>query len=363
MPSKSKKNIKKKQLDISESDTSDDDSTDLDYSSDSNSSSSSSASSSSSSSSSSRSSNSSNKKLSKSPDKKSSEKSKKQELSTAPKKRGRPRKNLDNMQMKKPIKTIKEAINKVEDEDLMLHLRIYDNSDSEKNKFTMKNEDSDSDESEKINTIMPISDQEESSDESNINISDLINELKKRDLQIKKLKEQLSEMKNTNSEVYVSTNKDIKKIYNDLKLINIVSGKSYIVDKTDICCWYDTEKFDTIPFPLVDKYTDNKYYVFGCFCSPSCALAYNLALNDYRMNARNSLTRQLCYAIFGENVTIDIAYQRELLKKFGGTLSIDDFRSKSLLCKKEYKMQIPPLMPLVSLIEESNKEAIQKKRR
>lgn len=280
---------------------------------------------------------------------------------SAPKKRGRPRKNLDNVQHNKVIKPKKLVPKKEEDDDLLLHLRIYDDSLSEKNKFTMHDDSDGSYDSSKINTIIPLSDQEDtSSDDADINVSDLLKELKKKDQVIKKLRETLDEYKNTNIDNSVFATKDVKKSYNDLKLIDISSKKQIIADKTDICCWYDSEKFDNIPFHIVDKYTNDTYYVFGCFCSVECALAYNLALGDSRTNIRNALTRSLCYKIFGENIQINIAWKKELLKKFGGPMTIDEFRNKSLLCKKDIKMNIPPLMPMIAVIEESSKDAIHK---
>jgi hypothetical protein len=141
-----------------------------------------------------------------------------------------------------------------------------------------------------------------------------------------------------------------------LKLINLIGGNSFVCEKTHLCCWHDTEPFDNIPFFIVDKYCDGKYYVFGCFCSVECALAYNLNMGDYRMNSRNSLTRKLAQVIFGDDINLQIAQQKELLQKFGGPLTITQFRDKNLMCKKEFKMQIPPMMPLISIIEEHNKD-------
>ena len=75
-------------------------------------------------------------------------------------------------------------------------------------------------------------------------------------------------------------------------------------------------------------------------------------MNDHKTTMRHSLIKKLYSTIFKTNVEIPIAWQRELLDKFGGIMTIEQFRNNTLACKKDYKNIIPPLFPLMPRIEE-----------
>ena len=129
-----------------------------------------------------------------------------------------------------------------------------------------------------------------------------------------------------------------------------------LVDKTDILCWWCCHKFDNMPFPLPEKYYDNKYTVFGNFCSPSCACAFNIDMNDHKMWERNSLILKMYNDLTDKSVeTIYPAPPKQLLKSFGGNITINEFRNKT---KSVYSSRfiIPPMVPLTTLIEESYKD-------
>ena len=288
-------------------------------------------------------------------------------VSDPPKRRGRPRKNQEKTKFVEPKKLKVGAIKKSNDEDIILHLPIYDDDEensSEKNMFTMKNDTETqlshaTKISSKMAAILSISDGANTNSDSDpeMSIQQLIAELKKKDLMIKKLRDTVSDLKNANYDVNVSATKEYKSSYIDIRLINIKDNKSIVVEKTDIACWWDSHTFDSVPCFIPDRYYNNKYYVFGCFCSFNCALAYNLNMvNDYRAQIRHSLIRKLYHSIFGCNDDIPVSPQKELLKKFGGPLTIEEFRNKSILIKKEYKIILPPLVPLLPMIEESSRD-------
>ena len=282
------------------------------------------------------------------------------------KKRGRPRKNTTPLKLSnilKPISYNKDK--KDQDDEIILHLPLYDDivSSSEKNLFTMKDE---SDNIKMTNIIESLSNSENDNKYvDNNDIKNLINEIKKRDIVIKKrdivikkLKTNLNEIKNDNNyDNSSSAMKDIKTKMLNLNLINInKDNKSIIVDKTDISCWWCAHNFDTMPCFIPDRYFNEKFYVFGCFCTYNCAMAYNLSMNDYRVSLRISLIKKLFSKIFSNMDQISVAPPKELLKKFGGYLSIEEFRDKTMLCKKEYKLSLPPLIHLLPVVEEIQKD-------
>jgi len=131
--------------------------------------------------------------------------------------------------------------------------------------------------------------------------------------------------------------------------IKTKNGKSIVNNPTRIVCWWCTYEFDSDPIFLPESYIDDKFYVLGCFCSFNCALSYNLNLNDYKIWERISLLNKMYYMTFGKYDIIKPAPSREILEKFGGSISIEEFR-KSLL--KEYRLVFPPMIPIIPFIEE-----------
>lgn len=254
--------------------------------------------------------------------------------------------------LKKNIKTfnkisIRENLNKARSEN-----NFSSNSDSDdSNDF---NHYSDSNNSNKFNYLTETNKNDNSDSEynvSNVHIDKLLDEIKKRDLIISTLKSKIKD-KNNLCENSIAMTKDNKKVLINFGLIQITKNKPICCEKTDLACWWCTYNFDTIPLFLPDHDRNSVYYVFGNFCSFSCMLAYNQNLDDYRKSDRNSLIKQLYHRIFQKNITIKPAGPRELLKKFGGPIDIQQFRDPNYVCSKELKLTIPPMIPLISELEE-----------
>lgn len=289
------------------------------------------------------------------------------------KKRGRPRKN---QLIQKPHKNSdsKKIIN--HEKEIILHLAIPMNKtlnsvneeltqsdDSEKNNFTTLTNENDimlsdiTDEENKLDSL-GVSDEYESDNFDNEN---LIKDIKQKDFIIKNLQNEIKKIK---TEKVMNYERQINYKPMNLKLICIKTGKSVVLDKTNIACWWCTYNFETMPCFMPDKYHDNAFHVYGCFCSFNCKLAYNLKyLNDHRMMERYSLIMKMyrtIYEIYEENKLSDIqiAPDREILEKFGGPMSIVDYRKNFVTCKSEYKMKIPPLINIVPFLEEKSKVEI-----
>lgn len=130
------------------------------------------------------------------------------------------------------------------------------------------------------------------------------------------------------------------------------NGKKFIPKPTKICCWHDTEPFDGLPTYLPEKFYNGEFYVFGCFCSFNCACAYNLAKNDGRVLDRHNLLIRMFYEINKKKITsvkdieINPAGQKELLQKFGGPLSITEFRENAKIMGRTYSELIPSCHPI-----------------
>lgn len=193
------------------------------------------------------------------------------------------------------------------------------------------------------------------STDSDIDINELLDEIKKKDKLIKQLKIELTELQ-TIMPVSYSMGKDVKIIPMNLSFLSSKTGKTMSCEKTDIACWWCTYQFNNLPCFIPERYNDNSFYVFGCFCSFNCASAYNINLGDYKVFDRNSLIKQLWRTITGKNDEIPIAPPKEILIKYGGTKTIEEFRQNDKSLVKEYRLLLPPMINLVSCIEEKTKD-------
>jgi hypothetical protein len=315
-----------------------------------------------------------------------------------PRKRGRPRKNHIIEIPSKPIEKPR-PVKDIENREIILRMPLFeqtvksasyanytdentDNNDTKSNDdknalintftnaFTMdESENYQKDETVNLideNNSFGISDIDDSdlenndSDDNSIDPNELINELKRKDKLIKQLKNEINELKDAVPSSY-TVGKEIKVIPMNISFIHNKNGKTIICEHTDIACWWCTYKFETLPCFIPERYNnnnfDNNFYVFGCFCSFSCAMAYNLELNDYKICDRNSLIKKLYCTITGKNDDIPIAPPKEILQKYGGILTIEEYRNtNNTSISSEYKLLLPPMVNILACIEEKSTE-------
>ena len=197
----------------------------------------------------------------------------------------------------------------------------------------------------------------ESSDSNSVTVDELIIELKRKDSLIKQLKNEVAELRKTVPQ-RSTVGRNVKTQVMNINFIDNRSGVQRVCEETDVCCWWCTEKFDTFPCFIPERFNDNKFYVFGCFCSFNCAKRYNIELLDYKVFDRDSLLNRLYSTIYPDSTgsTIQLAGPRESLTKFGGPLSIDEFRANFYITGKDYRLLLPPMVNLVACIEERTKE-------
>ena len=122
-------------------------------------------------------------------------------------------------------------------------------------------------------------------------------------------------------------------------------------NNTNIDCLWCCHSFDSFPFGIPVKNYNDVFYMFGNFCSAECCAAYNFDnVNTCEAYERYSLINYL----YSENKEIKLSGPRLSLKKFGGQLSIDEFRKNNNIYNKNYKLLMPPMISLIPLIEEVN---------
>lgn len=121
-----------------------------------------------------------------------------------------------------------------------------------------------------------------------------------------------------------------------------ISKKSWL-KKTDIHCWWCCHQFNNPPCSVPDKFVNGIFFVYGCFCSPNCSVAYILNDNKYNIWEKYSLTIRFCQEVFDSKLnSIKSAGPRESLRIFGGHLSIEQFR-KNFNNYINYKLTLPPI--------------------
>jgi len=118
---------------------------------------------------------------------------------------------------------------------------------------------------------------------------------------------------------------------------------------TSIYCWWCCHPFEGAPCGLPYKYNENIFEVYGVFCSPECAASYNF--DNYEGEdiwERYSLLNFLYRKIYNDkNIKIKLAAPRQVLKIFGGTLSIKDYRSQNSNYNRTFKIIVPPMISII----------------
>lgn len=146
----------------------------------------------------------------------------------------------------------------------------------------------------------------------------------------------------------------------DLNLFDYSTGKKLLVEKTDIVCWWCTYNFENVPCVIPTKFYNDKYYVFGNFCTFNCACSYNLKMDDYKKHDRHALLYKLYSHIFQTTRDLIPAPDREILVKYGGSVTIEEYRNASIKNDINYRFIMPPMKAICPIIECINKNIYSK---
>jgi len=153
---------------------------------------------------------------------------------------------------------------------------------------------------------------------------------------------------------------DNKMLWNKLK--NLTSNLHYNnIEKKSNCFWC-TEPFD-IPSIFIPKCKMNeKYEVYGCFCSPECAAAhlFNERLDNSTKFERYHLLNNIYGAIYDYKSNIKPAPAPfYLLDKYYGELTIEEYRNLLKTDKIVMMVEKPMTRVFPELFEENNEYPIQ----
>lgn len=124
-----------------------------------------------------------------------------------------------------------------------------------------------------------------------------------------------------------------------------------IKESKDMVCHWCCHPFDTPACVVPERYINNKFEVFGYFCSFNCCLSYILGMQDERTFERIALLQQIYKKTTGRSDSIKPAPKREVLKIFGGCLDIAKFRSNFYHPQEEITYYLSNIAPLIPLVE------------
>jgi hypothetical protein len=121
--------------------------------------------------------------------------------------------------------------------------------------------------------------------------------------------------------------------------------------KTDIHCFWCTYQFDTEPVCMPESYDGKKdvFKVFGCFCSFNCSLSF--AMKNRKLG-HQALISHMHKKFTGKFMTIKKAPPPYCLEKYGGPVSIEDYRA-SFRTGRDITINIFPMIFVPWQIEDS----------
>lgn len=176
---------------------------------------------------------------------------------------------------------------------------------------------------------------------SGANLTEKQQTISQKSLNIAKKKKETAKNKKTQNDDHVKYDDFVRKY----KEYNTMSDWP---ETTNIRCWFCTLNFDTVPCALPHKKMGKTFYVYGCFCSFNCALAYCLKSKNTNKYEIISLLNLLYTEMFGEIKKIIPAPEKELLEEYGGNLTREQYRQKLENSVTQLNYILPPIIGIGS---------------
>ena len=154
--------------------------------------------------------------------------------------------------------------------------------------------------------------------------------------------------KDSNKEIW----KKLKQLEHNLHINNVVNKRS--------ACFWDTCEFDNPPIYIPKYFINGTYHVYGCFCSPECAVAYlmNENIDSSIKFERYHLLNHIYTKIYDYKKNIKPAPNPYyMLEKFYGNLSIQEYRSL-LRNERLFLIVDKPLTRILPELHEDNDDFI-----
>ena len=172
--------------------------------------------------------------------------------------------------------------------------------------------------------------------------------------------------KNTNVNIideYIDDNISMKNIWKKISKLKTIFHKNNVYDKNSACFWCSYD-FDNPTIYIPKCKLKEKYDVYGCFCSPQCAVSH--LMNENIDSSVKFERYQYINNIYGKVYNFDQNIKPApspyyLLEKYYGTLNIQEYRK--LLNNEQLLMVVEKPLTHVfpELYEENNNFLLNKK--
>lgn len=128
-------------------------------------------------------------------------------------------------------------------------------------------------------------------------------------------------------------------------------------EKTEIACFWCCHSFATQPFAIPSHVVDDIWHMYGNFCSPECATAH---LFKERIDNHAQWERYaLLNGLYAEDADVPAgsprgirpAPPREVLRMFGGSMDIAEYRA--VLHEKKLRIDVltPPMVSIIQTMD------------
>jgi hypothetical protein len=120
-------------------------------------------------------------------------------------------------------------------------------------------------------------------------------------------------------------------------------------DRVDIACFWCCHTFESKPVVLPIRDQGEFIQVHGNFCAPECAMSY---LFDQRQDSHVRWEQlALLNRIYGSAVPLKPAPPRQILKLFGGPMTIQEYRSLMHSGMLRVDIHLPPMVSLLATMD------------
>jgi hypothetical protein len=121
--------------------------------------------------------------------------------------------------------------------------------------------------------------------------------------------------------------------------------------ETDLACFWCCDSFKGRPCVVPLKIVDNVWQVYGNFCTPQCCMAHLLAENVDTHTRWERIALLNCLYKDSVNGRIYPAPNRECLQRFGGPISIQEFRGICESQRIRVDVHLPPMVSILASMD------------
>lgn len=123
-------------------------------------------------------------------------------------------------------------------------------------------------------------------------------------------------------------------------------------DKTEIACFWCCHSFNSRPYAIPSHILDEIWNMYGNFCSPECATAFLFKerIDNHVQWERFALLNSL-YSVKEDVNGIRPAPPREVLRMFGGSMDISEYRA--VINEKRLRIDVltPPMVSIIQTMD------------